>query len=197
VVSISGYRNSGDESDVCTREEALKLAKDTGFSHVGLSEKSTWKCMKEVRDMCAADKCNAYGNSWTCPPACGTIEECQARMMEYDWGVLVQTTQTLEDSMDYEGMMEGEATQKERFSEFLERMRSAGADVLPLSSGGCRICKKCTYPDAPCRFPGRSLSSMEAYGLLVSQVCKDNQMGYYYGKDTVTYTGLMLVKEQV
>ena len=36
---------------------------------------------------------------------------------------------------------------------------------------------------------------MEAYGLLVSQVCKDNDLGYYYGKDTVTYTGLMLVKE--
>ena len=40
--------------------------------------------------MCAADKCNAYGNSWTCPPACGTIEECQARMMEYEYAAVLR-----------------------------------------------------------------------------------------------------------
>ena len=177
------------------QKEVLKMAEDAGFSHMALADRATWHTMKEVRDMCAADKCNAYGHSWTCPPACGTIEECQARMMEYDWGVLVQTTQMLEDSMDYEGMMEGEKTQKERFSDFLKKLREKDIDVLALSSGGCRICRKCSYPDSPCRFPEKAHSSMEAYDLLVSQVCKDNNLGYYYGKDTVTYTGLMLVKE--
>ena len=171
-----------DKERTSLQKEVLKIAEDVGFSHAALSDKKTWHTMKEVRDMCAADKCNAYGNSWTCPPACGTIEECQARMMEYDWGVLVQTTQELEDS-------------KEHFSEFLRRLREKGVDVLALSSGGCRICRKCSYPDSPCRFPEKALSSMEGYGLLVSQVCKDNNLGYYYGKDTVTYTGMMLVKE--
>ena len=37
---------------------------------------------------------------------------------------------------------------------------------------------------------------MEGYGLLVSQVCKDNQMQYYYGPNTVTYTSLFLVKDK-
>ena len=29
----------------------------------------------------------------------------------------------------------------------------------------CGICKTCTYPDAPCRFPDRARRSMEACGI--------------------------------
>ena len=36
---------------------------------------------------------------------------------------------------------------------------------------------------------------MEGYGLLVSQVCRDNGIEYYYGKNTVTYTGLFLIRD--
>ena len=36
---------------------------------------------------------------------------------------------------------------------------------------------------------------MEGYGLLVSQVCQDNDLKYYYGPNTVTYTALFLIKE--
>ena len=41
----------------------------------------------------------------------------------------------------------------------------------------------------------KALSAMEGYGLLVSQVCQDNDLKYYYGPNTVTYTALFLIKE--
>ena len=53
--------------------------------------------------MCAVDKCHAYNKTWTCPPGCGTIAQCTERMKQYDWGILVQTTAELEDSLDFEG----------------------------------------------------------------------------------------------
>ena len=34
---------------------------------------------------------------------------------------------------------------------------------------------------------------MEAYGMLVLEVCKDNHLGYYYGPNTIAYTGCFLV----
>jgi hypothetical protein len=35
---------------------------------------------------------------------------------------------------------------------------------------------------------------MEAYGLLVTQICTDNGMKYYYGPDTLAYTSCFLLE---
>ena len=35
---------------------------------------------------------------------------------------------------------------------------------------------------------------MSAYGLFVSQVCKDNGMEYNHGKDTMTYSSCYLLE---
>ena len=74
----------------------------------------------------------------------------------------------------------------------LPQMRARYADVLPLGAGCCHVCKECTYPDAPCRFPEQALSSMEAYGLLVSQSCTDCGLRYNYGPNIIAYTGCFL-----
>ena len=64
---------------------------------------------------------------------------------------------------------------------------------LPLLSLiGCGICEKCTYPDAPCRFPDRAFPSMEACGLVVNDVCKASGIPYNYGPRTMTFTGCVL-----
>ena len=34
---------------------------------------------------------------------------------------------------------------------------------------------------------------MEAYGLVVSQVCQDSGLPYYYGPQTITYTACVLI----
>ena len=39
------------------------------------------------------------------------------------------------------------------------------------------------------------MSGMEAYGLVVSEACMKNGLKYYYGPDTVTFSGMFLVKE--
>ena len=59
----------------------------------------------EVRQMCASDSCHKYNKCWSCPPGCGTLEECEKRVRKYKLGILVQTVGQLEDSMDGEGMM--------------------------------------------------------------------------------------------
>jgi predicted metal-binding protein len=55
-------------------------------------------------------------------------------------------------------------------------------------------CKTCTYPDAPCRFPEKMSASMEALGMVVSDVCKDNNLPYYYGAGTLTFVGCVLLE---
>ena len=170
-------------------EELAAQGKAAGFTHVVPLDISTIQLMPEVRDMCATNSCGAYGQKWSCPPGCGTLEECRQRLQGYTEGILVQTVGELEDEMDYESMQETGQRHKEAFERFYAQLRPQYPDMLAVGQ-----CKTCTYPDAPCRFPDKMVSSMEAYGMLVSQVCTDNNLPYYYGKCTLAYTACFLLK---
>ena len=170
------------------------MAKDAGFSHIGPLDRSTIELQQEVREMCRTGNCGAYGKKWTCPPACGSLEDCRAQLEKFNRGILVQTVGELEDSFDYEAMMDTEAAHKEHFAAMEKQLRSQFPDMLALGAGGCTKCKQCTYPDAPCRFPGKAFASMEAFGMLVLQVCKANNMTYYYGPNTIAYTSCFLLE---
>ena len=92
--------------------------------------------------------------------------------------------------------MELAKTNAENFIRFTDAILDEDRlDCLPLAVGGCTRCKSCTYPDAPCRFPDRNFSSMEATGLMVNQVCKDNGVPYNYGKGKMAYTSCLLYNE--
>ena len=176
-----------------TTESILDLAQSCGFDHVGELNIEALKFEPAVRDMCAAGRCGSYGKSWSCPPACGTLEEAAQRAGAYRRGVILQSTGQLEDDFDIETMMDTERLHKERFMSFVEQIRQTYPDCLPMSTGACTICGQCTYPDAPCRFPKKAIPSMEAYGLMVSQVCEDSGVKYYYGPQTLTYTACVLI----
>ena len=178
-----------------TKETIVQDALDMGYSHAGLVDVKTLKPQQEVRDMCAANKCHMYDKNWSCPPGCGTVEECDAEMQSYDWGVLVQTTMEMEDEMDYEAWVDAAQNLRDLGVQLHEQLQEKYEHVLGLGGAGCDICAKCTYPDAPCRFPKKRMSGMEGYGLVVADVCKANGLLYYYGQDTITYTVMFLIKE--
>ncbi len=175
-------------------EKLGKLAIKKGFTHAAALDADTLIPRQEVRDMCAEDKCRAYGKNWSCPPGCGTLEECAKRMKKYRTGILVQTVGELEDETDWEEMMELNRLHREHFLALEKELRKEYPDMLAMGSGGCDRCKSCTYPDAPCRFPKEIFSSMEANGLMVSEVCKANGMEYYYGPNTLAYTSCFLLE---
>lgn len=172
----------------------IDLAKEHGFTYVLDLKPDTMILMPEVRDMCSANTCGQYDKNWSCPPACGTLEECRKQVSAYHSGILVQTMGKLEDSFDYESMLLLERRHKKNFYDLRIALTEFYPNLLALGAGACTLCKKCTYPDESCRFPEKSISSMEAYGLLVNQICTDNGMLYYYGPDTMTYTSCYLLE---
>lgn len=175
-----------------TVEEVIKLAEECGFTAAVELDIPSLQFHPEVRDMCAADKCHAYNKKWVCPPGCGTLEECEARIRSYKTGVVLQTMGELEDEFDIEGF--GEIMKKHTASlkQIVKILDGQFERMLPVSAGDCSNCEQCTYPDAPCRFPKLATSPMEANGLLVSQVCEQNGIKYYYGPCTLTYTSCLL-----
>lgn len=175
-------------------ESVKELALECGFSHAGKLDVATIAVRQEVRDACAANKCNQYGKNWACPPGCGTLEECDARMKKYETGVILQTTGILEDSMDFEMMEKLGKDHAEHFTAFSDKIKALYPDSMIIGAGSCVRCKECTFPDKPCRFPDKLTSSMEALGMVVSDVCRDNGIPYYYGAGTLTYVGCVLLR---
>jgi len=176
-------------------DELEKLALDCGFSGTGRLNPATMKVRQEVREACAADKCHAYGKSWSCPPACGTIENCEKLLTQFKSGLILQTTGKLEDSFDYESMtLIGEKHNAHLF-DFQEKLKSffpGDKHWLLLGSGCCKICERCTYPDSPCKYPEKMIVPVEAMGIVVSDLCAANNVPYYCGAGTLTYTGCVL-----
>lgn len=169
----------------------IEKAKEMGFDTAVPLDPGILTAREDVRAMCAADKCGAYGKNWTCPPACGTVEECQNRMRQYRRGILLQSVGHMTKTIDSKCYRETERRHLQNFHAFAEEIRKEYPGALCLGAGGCRACQTCAYPE-PCRFPEKAMSSMEGYGLFVTQVCRDAGVPYYYGEKTITYTACVL-----
>ena len=170
----------------------IDLARELGFTAAQPLKVSTLHPRTDVRAMCAEDKCRAYGKNWTCPPHCGTLEQCESRIRSYSEGILLQVVGKMGKDIDSRAYRQTEQRFLELFYAFSERIREQYPDALCLGAGGCRVCRECAWPEA-CRFPGKACSSMEAYGLFVTEVCRENGVAYHHGERTVTYTGCVLI----
>jgi predicted metal-binding protein len=176
-------------------EKLTAQAKACGFTEAEPLDVSTLEFMQEVRDMCASDRCHAYGKNWACPPACGSLEEMRDKVKVYAKGLLVQTVGQLEDNMDWEAMQQAAADHAESFVRLHDDLLKDHPGLLAMGAGTCTRCKTCTYAEGkPCRFPDKLTYSMEACGLFVSKVCTDNSMKYNYGPNTVAYTACFLLE---
>lgn len=149
---------------------------------------------REFRKMCESNACGMYGRSWMCPPFVGEIDPLIAQAKQHTRAIVYQTIGELEDSYDFEGMMDA----GERMNALAQSIRVSlaaefGENALYLGAGGCRLCERCAKrEDMPCCFPDKAMSSLEAYGMSVSQLAEFCGMKYINGQDTVTYFGAIL-----
>ena len=142
---------------------------------------------KEVRAACEANLCGRYGKSWACPPGAGDWEELRDHYKNYKNALVYTTKHDLEDSFDIEGMDEGRIQHEKLDQTVLGLLENEKEPFELLGAGSCSLCEKCTYPDAPCRFPQKAKRSMEACGIDVVSLSKSCGINYTNGANTVTY----------
>ena len=176
-------------------EKLKEYLRSLGFHDCGVVDTKKVRFLTEIRKMCEVNTCRAYGTTWACPPAVGTIEECRHRVQAYEKMLVLNGRYELEDSFDFEAMQEGAQRFRESCRALNERLRGNGEDYIMLSNEGCDLCRKCTYPDAPCRFPGRAMGSLEGYGIFVSELANQAGVKYNNGPNTVTYFGALICND--
>ncbi len=182
-----------EDSDTINIEDLVMLAREAGFTASAPLNMSSLIFRPEVRDMCSADQCKSYGRSWSCPPAVGSLKLSDEKASRYHRGILVQTTGQLRREIDYHTIVKVNAQHVSSFASFTRQIRTLFPGCLPMGAGACSICRKCTYPDRPCRHPDKLIISMEAYGLVVNDVCRESGLAYNYGPQTVTFTSCILL----
>lgn len=149
---------------------------------------------ERVRAICEQE-CPRYGRSWACPPAVGTVEECRERCLAYPDALLIVTMTEVSDISDLE---EGLATRCEH-EEITRRVnglvRAQGVETYVLSTESCDICKRCAYPDAPCRHPEKMFPAVESHGILITDLGERFGISFQAGNNIVTWFSLILYRE--
>ena len=151
----------------------------------------------QFRDVCAGNQCGMYGKSYMCPPAIGDINELMDKVRSFPQAILYQSIHEIEDSFDFEGMMDAGKKHEKLAIEIHKVIK----DIIPgrylhLGSGGCSICEECgILKNEPCAFPELALAPVEGHGIDVFNTCKSTSLKYINGENTVTYFGIILFED--
>ncbi len=146
----------------------------------------------DVRKYCEQNYCGKYGTNWQCPPGAGDIRVLEAKIKSYNYGLMFNTVTKLMDSYDFEGMMQAKDNFTTICLKIQEVVLNVAKDGYALGAGGCNLCEPCSYPDKPCRFPEKTIASIEACGVDVHSSSSKLGFKYINGQNTVTYFGLVV-----
>lgn len=178
-------------------ESLLDQVRSLGAYKASVIPVSQVQIDRAFRAMCQANACGNFNQCWMCPPNAGDIDELICQAQSYDRILVYQTVGQLEDSYDFEGMMEAAHRHNLLARELTKRFEALPfAKKLHLGAGGCHMCQVCAKrTNEPCRHPELAMRSLEVYGINVSELAKASGMRYINGQNTVTYFGALLFSE--
>ena len=146
---------------------------------------------EETVRACARNACGRYNASWACPPAVGELEEMKRFCLSFPSALLFSSCCGLEDSFDLEGMDAARSAHTRLTDEIAKFYQIPPSRVF--GAEACTLCKECTYPHAPCRFPEQKRRTVESLGIDVVRLSDMAGLKYCNGANTVTYFSLLLL----
>ncbi|MBR2528174.1 MAG: DUF2284 domain-containing protein [Blautia sp.] len=149
---------------------------------------------RRVRIICEKE-CQRYHSSWACPPAVGTLEECEAKVHSYDQAVIFSSVAEVRDILDFEAVLATRREHEKLTDSVAGFFAGEGFETFTLSTESCDICPRCSWLDGePCRFPQRMHPCIESYGLVVSEIVESEKMEYDLGGNSILWFSLILLR---
>lgn len=174
----------------------VKAALNYGADQAELIAPSKLVYSARFRAYCEDNVCGFYGKCWSCPPDIGEIEVLTAELRNYNYIMIYQVISPVKDYSDTEGI--NAAGQK--LSDISQKLQSFLRTSLKKPflhlGGSCHLCPECAkISNEPCRYPGKMLPSLSAYGVDVCKTCEGTSLTYWNGENTVTNFGMVLFNE--
>lgn len=151
---------------------------------------------ERVRTICQQE-CERYNTTWACPPAVGSLAQCQEKIRRYPEAVLFSSVAEVSDVLNMEELLSTRAAHEELTDCVGEYLRSEGYETYILSTESCDICEHCTFPEGkPCRHPDRMHPCLESHGVVVSEIVERESMEYQLGGNTVLWFSMICFGKQ-
>lgn len=145
----------------------------------------------ELRQKCESNKCGSYGKNWTCPPHVEEIHSLIEELQMYKTASIFQRVYSL-DEMDKNEAKDNFRKMTNKIVHIFSTTTNPKAKLL--SVGGCQICEECgARKNIPCRYPCIAYSSLEAYGIKISELARVSGMSLNNGDNTITCFGTVFI----
>ena len=120
--------------------DLIKEALSMGFADAAIMDTKNLVFVPEYRQFCEDNLCGNYNLVPACPPACGTVEEMQAKALKYEKALVLQTV--LKDPiMDPVLFKQAKHAQNILTEQLARQMQEAGKeDILIMSAGPYKNC---------------------------------------------------------
>lgn len=149
---------------------------------------------ERVRIICQTE-CERWGSTWACPPAVGTLAECEARIKSYPQAVFFSSVAEVSDLMNMEEMLSTRKAHEELTTVLGDFLKGEGYEIFILSTESCDICENCSYKEGkPCRHPERMHPCLESHGVVANEIVEKENMEYNLGGNTILWFSMILFR---
>lgn len=140
-------------------------------------------------------ECPRYGTTWACPPAVGSLEDCEKKIKGYPDAVFFSSVAEVSDVMNMEEMLSTRHAHEKLTSEVGRYLEGEGYETFILSTESCDICETCAYTEGkPCRHPERMHPCLESHGVICHEIVEKHEMEYNLGGNTILWFSMVLFR---
>ena len=126
---------------------------------------------ERVRTICQ-EECERYDSTWACPPAVGTLQECEKKIKSYPQAVFFSSVAEVSDIMNMEEMLSTRRAHEDLTTEVGKYLNKEGYETYILSTESC----------------------LESHGVVVNEIVERESMEYNLGGNTILWFSMVLFR---
>ena len=175
-----------------TDMELIKLAEEAGFRAAVIPAKEI-PVDGSFRKFCEDNLCGKYNANYSCPPACGTVEEVRQRLHSGEKALVLQRIHEIGSYENKEAILKSKKNLNLAILRMTEDLRQKGADCFCLGYGGCPLCDPCKQVEGqPCVFPEKRISCMSAYCIDVGRLAEKCGLEFAWVPEKLFLFGMII-----
>ena len=146
----------------------------------------------DFRKYCAENRCGQYDANYSCPPACGEVEEMAAALKGFTRALVVRSTWEIESYSDRETIFKAKKAHNEAMLSVCEVLRQKGIGYRMCGASHCLLCDQCAKAQGePCRDPERRYSCLSAYCIDVARLAESAGIDFSWSDKILSLYGLI------
>ena len=150
---------------------------------------------QRIRYICQHE-CPMYDKTWACPPAVGSVEECEKKCLGFHRCLLIGTVTEVGDISDINETLATRPEHERITNQVRDLLRQQGIWPYILSTEACTVCDRCAWLDGlPCRLPGKMHPCIESHGINIIPTLEKLGLDFQYGENIVTWYSLLFFND--